>query len=192
MPIETRIFKNTKKSIIFLKQKFDFLKKNFSISVLFLFIGFFLGNVFGTFLNGLRDFIVWDGLLVFGLLSLFEIISSIVYQNNPRAYGTIAAGPAFLPSPVLTNKTSFSDFFITKNIFLKMKLPRRKLKKANRLKTSSKSTNQFYLQISYKKLRNLLTINSYFLKSLPIWRLLNCLKVGILFGFFIDAFKVGS
>lgn len=182
MPIETRIFQNTRKGMTFLKQKFDFLKKNFSISVLFLFIGFFLGNVFGTFLNGLRDFIIWDGLLVFGLLLLFEIISSIVYQNNP----------AFLPPPVLTSKTSFSDFFITRNIFLKMKLLRKKLKKAGRLKTLSKSTNQLNLQTDYKKLRNLLTIHFYFLKSLPIWRLLNCLKVGILFGFFIDAFKVGS
>ena len=49
MPIETRIFKNTRKTFIFLKKKFYFFKKNFSISVLFLFIGFFIGNVFGTF-----------------------------------------------------------------------------------------------------------------------------------------------
>ena len=121
MPIETRIFKNTRKTFIFLNKKFDFFKKNFSISVLFLFIGFFIGNVFGTFLNWLRHFIVWDGLLVFALLSVFEIISSIVYQNNPT----------FLSSSISTNKMFFSDFYITKNLFSKTRLFRQKLKKEN-------------------------------------------------------------
>ena len=182
MPIETRIFKNTRKSLFFLKKKFNFFKRNFAISVLFLFIGFFLGNIFGTFLNWLRHFIVWDGLLVFALLSFFEIISSIVYQNNLT----------FLPQPVSTNKMFFSDFFITKNISLKMKLLLKKLRKLGSFNTSTKSPDQLNLQTHNKKLRHFLTINFYFLKSLPIWRLLNCLKVGILFGFFIDAFKVGS
>lgn len=173
MPIETRIFRNTRKTLIFLKKRFDFFKKNFSISVLFLFIGFFLGNIFGTFLNWLRHFIIWDGLLVFALLSFFEIISSIVYQKNST----------FLSPPVSINKTfktSFSDFFT------------RKFKGVTIFKTSTKLTDQLNLEIDHKKLRYFLTINIYFFKSLSIWRLLNCLKVGILFGFFIDAFKVGS
>ena len=182
MPIETRIFKNTRKSFTFLKKKFDFFKKNFAISVLFLFIGFFIGNVFGTFLNWLRDFIVWDGLLVFALLSVFEIISSIVYQNNPT----------FLSPSISTNRMFFSDFYIRENIFSKMRLFRQELKKESSPSIFIKSTNQLDLQRDDKRLRNLLAITFYFLKNLPIWRLLNCLKVGILFGFFIDAFKVGS
>ena len=182
MPIETRIFKNARKSFIFLFKKFKFFKRHFSISVLFLFIGFFVGNIFGTFLSWLRHFIVWDGLLVFALLSFFEIISSIVYQNNIT----------LLPQAVSTNKMVFFDFFVTKNIFLKMRLVLKKLRNLDSLNTSIKSADQLNLEIDNKRLRNFLTISSYFLKSLPIWRLLNCLKVGILFGFFIDAFKVGS
>ena len=182
MPIETRIFKNTRKSFTFLKKKFDFFKKNFAISVLFLFIGFFIGNVFGTFLNWLRDFIVWDGLLVFALLSVFEIISSIVYQNNPT----------FLSPSISTNRMFFSDFYIRENIFSKIRFFRQKLKEKSSSSIFIKSTNQLNLQRDDKRSRNLLAITFSFLKSLPIWRLLNCLKVGILFGFFIDAFKVGS
>ena len=185
MPIETRIFKNTKKGFILLRKRFDFFKKNFSISVLFLFIGFFLGNIFGTFLNWLRHFIIWDGLLVFALLSFFEIISSIVYQKNPT----------FLSPPVSTNKIFkkfFPDFFIRNNIFYKTRSFREKFQKRTMFKISTKSVDQFNLKINYKKLRSFLTITVSLLKNLPIWRLLNCLKVGILFGFFIDAFKVGS
>ena len=178
MPIETRIFKNTRKSFIFLNKKFDFFKKNFSISVLFLFIGFFIGNDFGTFLNWLRYFIVWDGLLVFALLFIFEIISSIVYQNNPT----------FLSPPISTNKTFFSDFYITKNLFSKRRLFRQKTKE----RSSSRINNPLKLARNHKRLKNILTITLSSLKSLPIWRLLNCLKIGILFGFFIDALKVGS
>ena len=182
MPIETRIFKNTRKTFIFLKKKFYFFKKNFSISVLFLFIGFFIGNVFGTFLNWLRYFIVWDGLLVFALLLVFEIISSIVYQNNPT----------FLPPSILTNKTFFSDFYITENLFSKIRFFRQRFKEESGSRMPTALTNQLNLERDNKRSKNLLIITFSFLKSLPVWRLLNCLKVGILFGFFIDAFKVGS
>ena len=182
MPIETRFFKNTKKTFIFLKKRFYFFKKKFSISVLFLFIGFFIGNVFGTFLNWLRHFIVWDGLLVFALLLVFEIISSIVYQNNPT----------FLSPPISTNKMFSSDFYTTKNIFSKIKLFCQELKEESSSKMPTALSNQPNLERDHKRSRDLLIITFYFLKSLPIWRLLNCLKVGILFGFFIDAFKVGS
>ncbi len=192
MSIETRIFKNIKKSFFFFEKKFHFFKKTFSISILFLFIGFFLGNIFGTFLNWLRHFIVWDGLLIFALLSLFEIISSIVYQENFT----------FTSQPVSTNKMFFSHLFVTKNIFLKIKLFRKKLKAIISPRGSAtitdgpdfsiKPTNQSTLQTDNKKSKKFLTTNLYFFKSLPIWRFINCLKVGILFGFFIDAFKVGS
>ncbi len=195
MSTETRIFKKIRKTSILLEKKLNFFKKNFSISVLFLFIGFFIGNIFGTFLNWLRHFIVWDGLLIFVLLLFFEIISSIVYQNNPT----------FVSQPISTGKTFFPYFFLTKNIFLKMGLLREKLKEADSSDISIlenknfeydtisfKSTNQSNFQIGYKKLRISSTTYFSFFKNLPIWRLLNCLKVGILFGFFIDAFKVGS
>ena len=192
MSIETRIFKNIKKSFFFLEKKIYFFKKTFSISILFLFIGFFLGNIFGTFLNWLRHFIVWDGLLIFALLFFFEIISSIVYQNNLT----------FASQPVLTNKMFFSHFFVIKNLFLKINLLRRKLKATISPRGSAtiaegtdfliEPTDQPILQTDNKKSKKFLTTNFYFFKSLPIWRFLNCLKVGILFGFFIDAFKVGS
>ncbi len=195
MPIETRIFKNIRKSSILLEKKLNFFKKKFSISVLFIFIGFFIGNIFGTFLNWLRHFIVWDGLLIFVLLLFFEIISSIVYQNSPT----------FVSQPISRGKTFFSDFFLIKNIFLKIALFREQFKKADSSNISIlenknfeydtisfKSTNESNFQIGSKKLKVSSTTYFSFFRNLPIWRLLNCLKVGILFGFFIDAFKVGS
>ena len=182
MSIETRIFKNFKKSFSFLKKKMSFLKKNFSISILFLFIGFFIGNIFGTFLNWLRHLMVWDGFLIFALLSFFEMISSIVYQNHFN----------FASQPVLADKIPISHPFIIENLFLNTKLLHKKLRAILSPDPFIEPTDQPILQRDNKKFTTFLTVNFYFFKNLPIWRLLNCLKVGILFGFFIDAFKVGS
>nr|YP_009105832.1 hypothetical chloroplast RF20 [Koliella corcontica]AIT94532.1 hypothetical chloroplast RF20 [Koliella corcontica] len=111
----TRIFKL---GYLFLEKtkKYYYCKKNkFTINLFFLFIGFILGNTFGTFLNTLRQYFIWDGYIITLLLIFLEIINKLIYNN------------------------------------------------------------QF---INYK--------NKKAIKNL------NFIKIGILFGFFIDAFKVGS
>ena len=45
-----------------------------------LLLGFLVGNVFGTFLNTLRLFFIWDGFIIVILIGLLELLNSIVYH----------------------------------------------------------------------------------------------------------------
>jgi hypothetical protein len=94
--------------------------------------GFFIGNIFGTFLNTLRDIFRWDGLIIFTFVILCEFISYQTYRPASRG-GTSHA----LPLPVSADDATTRIGFFA-------------------------------------------------------WRPLNLMKLGVLFGFFVDAFKVGS
>lgn len=89
-----------------------------------LLIGFLIGNLFGTFLNTIRNYIMWDGIIVFFLISFIELLNYNVYHNKNR---------------------SFLFFIIHPKI-----------------------------------------IKRHF------WKYFNFFKIGLMVGFFVDAFKVGS
>lgn len=125
MTSETRIARFLKKFSQNFKDKFSFFQMSFSSAIFFLFSGFLMGNLFGTFLNGIRSFIPWDGFIVAIFLFFVEILTYIRYHIKGR-------------------------FFL-----LLWKFP-----------------------FSYKKR--------------IFWKNLNFLKIGLMLGFFIDAFKVGS
>lgn len=81
-----------------------------------------MGNIFGTFLNALRDIFHWDGLIILTFILLCEFISFQTYRPTVR---------------VASARTQEAALFVS-------------------------------------------------------WRPLNLVKLGLLFGFFVDAFKVGS
>lgn len=87
------------------------------------YLGFIIGNLFGTFLNFLRNKIIWDGIILIIIIFFFEFLNFIIYHKKQLA-------PQEPSIPKFMNKKLF---IILKN-----------------------------------------------------------LQIGILFGFFIDAFKVGS
>ena len=125
MKIETRIVFFINQLKVYLNRKNSFFKEVFSFALFTLFVGFLIGNLFGTFLNTIRSFIFWDGLIIFIILSIMEVLNFILYNKAKR-------------------------FFV----------------------------------ISQKI--------SYYPNNPIFWKSLNYLKIGIMFGFFIDAFKVGS
>ena len=125
MKLETRIVFFINQLKVYLNRKNSFFKEVFSFALFTLFFGFLIGNLFGTFLNTIRSFIFWDGLIIFIILSIMELLNFILYNKAKR-------------------------FFV----------------------------------ISQKI--------SYYPNNQIIWKSLNYLKIGIMFGFFIDAFKVGS
>ena len=100
-----------------INEKNKILKKQFLNSLIVLFFGFSFGNLFGTFISSIRNFNVWDGLIISLILLFCELVNYLLYQQNKR--------------------------------------------------NSKKQINEFY-------------------------NLLNSFKIGLLLGFFIDAFKVGS
>jgi cytochrome c biogenesis protein CcdA len=125
MKIETRIVFFINKLKVYLKRKNSFFKEVFSFALFTLFFGFLIGNLFGTFLNTIRSFILWDGFIIFIILVIMEFLNFLLYNKAKRFF-------------VIFQRTSYY------------------------------SNNQI------------------------IWKSLNYLKIGIMFGFFIDAFKVGS
>lgn len=114
MNFETRFIQLIQQGRVFVLETIKNQQSTFTIALFFLFSGFLCGNLFGTFLNIIREYISWDGLIIILVICLMEIISYFRYQKK-------------------------------KNF-----------------------------------------INS------QIWRTLNYFKIGLMIGFFIDAFKVGS
>ena len=92
-----------------------------------LLFGFLVGNVFGTFLNTLRVFFIWDVFIIFILIGVLEILNYTVYHAKKRLvfFSLLGANQSVVPA-------------------------------------------EFVIQ------------------------LLNFFKIGLMIGFFVDAFKVGS
>ena len=108
------------------------------------YLGFILGNLFGTFLTFFRNQIFWDGILLMTIILLFEFLNFIIYKKK-----RIALRCQDWRVPKKTTGLRGEDpppIGLAKSKFQKKKL-----------------------FIIFKNL-----------------------QIGILFGLFIDAFKVGS
>ena len=114
----TRYYLQLNQILKFLNQKLKKLKDNFLPFLFILFFGFFLGSLFGTLVDSIRQLNITDNFLIFILLLLIEFINFLVYRCNQNQIHSVL-------------RTKF-------------------------------------------------------------YNLLNILKIGILLGFFIDSFKVGS
>ena len=144
MKIFTRIAFFINKATLYLQRKNSFFKEVFSFALFTLFFGFLIGNLFGTFLNTIRSFILWDGFIIFIILFIMEFYNCFLYN---RFFKKIRGFRPLLFFSQEKNNIEFVPFFYKQNIF---------------------SNNQM------------------------IWKIINLLKIGIFFGFFIEAFKVGS
>lgn len=160
----TRIVFFIKKSCFYLQRKNSFFKEVFSFALFTLFFGFLIGNVFGTFLNTIRSFIRWDGFIIFIILFIMEFYNCFLYNRFFK---------------------KDKDFFFKKDKDCSPCIPPfpRKVFPCCWYK-AKELAHPLFVFFSYKQ--NLFTNNQM------IWKTVNLLKIGILFGFFIDAFKVGS
>lgn len=126
-----------------------------------LLIGFLTGNLFGTFLNTIRKYIMWDGIIVFFIVSLIEISNYNVYHKKSKENVLLSFREALKNRSFLINKQS--------------SLPERISF------TSRKGLNRRFLSIMPEQN-----------KANRFWKFFNFFKIGLMVGFFVDAFKVGS
>lgn len=124
--------------------------------IFFLFLGFLLGNLFGSFLNIFRKLIIWDGFLILILLLIEEIISYLMYHPIKKALFSTLHYSSFN-----VIKKKFDDYFFR---------------------------NSINLTTFHSRKKNTI----FFTKKIILIKSLNFFKIGILLGFFVDAFKVGS
>lgn len=145
-----------------IKKKIWVFQKIVIFSIFSLFLGFVFGNLFGTFLNFFRFFIHWDGLIILLLISLIEFINYINYKKPNKLT---------FYKPLLSHKSNVDYFSIVNQ-------------------RTFRSITKLTKQTSNQKI----LVNQYFgfTKKIKFIKILNFYKTGLLLGFFIDAFKVGS
>ena len=68
-----------------LNTRLQLTRENISFHLFCLVGGFFLGNIFGTFLNVLRGIFHWDGLIILAFIFLCEFISFQTYRPIAEA-----------------------------------------------------------------------------------------------------------
>lgn len=144
MTLNTRFFIFIQQINFVFFRKLQFFQKKFSISFFCLFLGFLIGNLFGTFLNGLRGFIFWDGFIISLVLLFCEFISYCLYSSD--------------------------HFLFIFGLFFKVE------------SNAKQSINDSFI----------INLNFFKNEKISICKILNYFKLGLLFGFFIDAYKVGS
>jgi sensor histidine kinase YesM len=70
----------------FLRKKIYRFQILFTLSLLWLFVGFVCGSLFATFLPFFREVFLWDGLIIMLLLSLSEFLSYLIYHVQGRKF----------------------------------------------------------------------------------------------------------
>lgn len=77
----TRIVFFIRKSCFYIQRKNSFFKEVFSFALFTLFFGFLVGNLFGTFLNTIRFFILWDGFIILIIIFIMECYNCFLYNR---------------------------------------------------------------------------------------------------------------
>lgn len=206
----TQIFNDSKKKVLI-------VQSSFSLVIFSLFFGFLIGNLFGTFLDTLRLYFLWNGFVGLFLLLLIEAINSLVYgisfskKFDDLDYANNKKGDWFLSSA-----SNFAGIQSMRWTFDKVdRVKDRKtgfLQKLNLSKTLEKFMNfienvglfSFNLSPNYPTVGQLpkkgfkpntsavISFFKFFKNIIHMERTLNSFKIGLLFGFFVDSFKVGS
>ena len=152
-------------------------ENNFVASTFCLFFGFMCGNLFGTFLSFFRTFIPWDGAIIALILLFVEWVN---YLN----FVVLNKRTPIPPSPV--KQKSFIFFCLMQ---LGLIIPSC-LDVLWSIVGNSK-TNKATFRTQWSRFFKSKAVFFQRKRNAAI-RLLNFYKIGLLLGFFIDAFKVGS
>lgn len=199
MTSNTRLFLLIKQLVSTFKKKIFFTKINFSDKLFLLFFGFLFGSLFGTLLPSFREKINWDGLITALIIFILEIISYIVYRSENN---TFFLNP-LIEINVLTNlkkffKKAITTAKLTFKIMQESKFEQFKTKTMvqpeQKTSVSSSKTNLLFLKKEAGNSSDLWKSRFQHskIKQKIIFKNLNSFKIGIMLGFFIDAFKVGS
>ena len=157
---------------------------NLSFSLSLLFMGFLFANLFGIITSTKN--------IIFVFILCIELINFFVYTQNTgffRESNGITKGNNLTKENTLTFGFLFGDSFsitfgdplVLSEPEIKTQINKTKQKNGNIIKRKSKVTLPFKRGTSTLNL-----VLSY------VFTILNFLKIGFEFGFFVDAFKLGS
>ena len=82
MTSTTNFFRQINKIKIKIQTKILIFQSIVIFSLFSLFLGFVMGNLFGTFLNSFRNLINWDGLIISLTILIIEFINYLNYKKK--------------------------------------------------------------------------------------------------------------
>jgi len=93
-----------------LNTRLQVTNENLSFHLFCVVCGFFIGNIFGTFLNSLRNIFPWDGFIIVAFVFICEFISFQTYRPLPRR----ATEPTsfFFVAPVESSQVGYSFWLL--------------------------------------------------------------------------------
>jgi len=211
MNSNTRIFKKTIQFTNVVKNKLFFAKNNLPIKIFLLFSGFLIGSLFGTFLPSLPEQINSYSIIILITITAIEIVNYLVYSSKKRQF--------FLSSLFEILLQFFLSIKLVSFFFNRAPI---KEKKQPSLKQWGRQGFQTQLNypraqdsplplphcpagngkgagqrgprpiILHSKEGPSFKIKQWQNTNKNFYKNLNSFKIGIMLGFFIDAFKVGS
>ena len=210
MSFETRLSQYLAEILCNLKEKILTVQSGFSLVLFSLFAGFLFGNLFGTFLDMLSLYFVWNGFVGIFLILLIEVVNSLIYGASLPVFWEKLNGNK-------TGDTSLDDVSCLFRWFgfarkastdpgYKVSESKRNPEGAHMMHDSSSSEQllsttvgetryQEYTSRKLLKLQRRTRVKKMRLLHPNVFnceRGLNSFKIGLLFGFFVDSFKVGS
>ena len=162
MGYPTRLTIDISNFIVIIQNKFLYEKNDLPIKLFLLFMGFLIGSLFGTFLPNFPEEFNSHSVSIVLLIITIELINCLVYSSEQRKFRLCPRLENLFQ--YLMSRKSQAFFFFRAETQKEERI--NKFKKRSKLRTENKK-RKFY-------------------------RDLNSFKVGIMLGFFIDAFKVGS
>jgi len=145
------------------------LKNIVTVSIFTLFLGFVCGNLFGTFLNYFRNFVSWDGIIVSLTNLVIEFINYLNFSFNKPG------------SNDYNTETKLTKTIVNRDNQL-----------SQAIQTQSNEQTK-YLRLDSTPIFPNRSVIKFPASNKRHWvKIFNFYKIGLLLGFFIDAFKVGS
>lgn len=142
----------------------------FAISLFIFFLGFINGNLFGTLLIFFRQWVVWDVAIIILTILIIEFINYLHFYLLQNMINFDFKMPT-------TSNNEENENVIVDAFNEKFKPNFRSNKNSNlNVINDSQQSNRYHRE----------PLNFHWM------RLINFYKIGLLLGFFIDAFKVGS
>ena len=175
MNLNTKFFKQVYKLNSEIKTKIYFFQKIVILSLFFLFLGFVCGNLFGTFLQYFRDFTDWDGAIIIITLVTIELINFLNYKKSNLRF------------PFIYRKFKKKNFQLWPFVLKVTQVEANVIVNDSAALGQNKTFNQRIVLKSQETF-----LNPKLKKENNFIKILNFYKIGLLLGFFIDAFKVGS
>ena len=165
--------------LIRIKNKTQYVRKNILSMLCIFLIGFLSGNLFGTILKFFQNWVVWDGFIILGLITKIEVISYFSYKSIKVTYAQNKSLAVHQRCKKMHKQAPLALLDKPSGALKGARVTQRK-----RFSKFCSAKPSFTFSKTLQ--------NKPYKFARVLWSNVNLFKIGIMVGFFVDAFKVGS